>query len=190
MLLSSPLAHAARTILIFGDSLSAGDGIARDAAWPQLLQSRLLQDRSDYQVVNASISGETSAGGVRRIEAALENHQPVIVVLELGANDGLRGGSLSELRKNLSHIISASSHSGARVLLVGMRLPPNYGKTYVQQFSESYAELAKQHRVSLLPFLLDGVRPDQFQADNLHPDAQAQPRILDNVLRALHPLLK
>lgn len=184
------IAHAEKNILVFGDSLSAGYGIARDAAWPQLLQTRLQNDQTPYRVVNASIAGETTAGGVRRIAAALTKHKPVIVILELGANDGLRGGSMTEMRKNLSLIIESALRSGSKLLLVGMRLPPNYGKNYVQQFQDSYPYLAKKHRISLLPFLLDGVRPDQFQADNLHPVAEAQPLLLDNVLRSLRPLLK
>ncbi|MEQ1629330.1 MAG: arylesterase [Gallionella sp.] len=190
LLLLSPLAHAEKTILVFGDSLSAGYGIAREAAWPQLLQTELQQKQAHYSVVNASIAGETTAGGVRRIAAALTQHKPDIVIVELGGNDGLRGSPLTEMRKNLSIIIIAALHSGAKVLLVGMRLPPNYGKSYVQQFQDSYPKLAKKHRVSLLPFLLDGVGPTQFQADNLHPVAEAQPLLLNNVMRSLQPLLK
>ncbi len=186
----SALAHAEKNILVFGDSLSAGYGIAREAAWPQLLQTQLHNDQTHYNVVNASIAGETSAGGVRRITAALARHKPDIVIVELGANDGLRGGSMTEMRKNLSLIIEAAQRSDAKVLLIGMRLPPNYGKSYVQQFQDSYPNLATQHRVSLLPFLLDGVSPQQFQADNLHPIAEAQPMLLQNVLRALRPLLR
>lgn len=190
LLLCSPLAHAGQTILVFGDSLSAGYGIARDAAWPQLLQRELARSHPHVTVVNASISGETTAGGLRRIAPALAQHHADIVIVELGANDGLRGASLDAMRDNLSGIIVHAQRAHAKVLLAGMRLPPNYGTTYVHEFQTSYTQLAKQHRVALLPFLLDGVNAAQFQPDNLHPVADAQPLIMGNVLRALRPLLR
>lgn len=185
----SSSAHATTTLLVFGDSLSAGYGIARDASWPQLLQDKLMKNYPDFTVVNASISGETTAGGLRRITPALAQHHPDIVIIELGANDGLRGGSLTEMRKNLSLIIERVQRAHARVLLVGMRLPPNYGKRYVDGFQNNYTRLAKQHRVTLLPFLLEGVPAEHFQPDNLHPSADAQPRIMENILLSLRPLL-
>jgi acyl-CoA thioesterase-1 len=185
LLIISPSAHAAKTILVFGDSLSAGYGIARETSWPNLLQQELGSSHPQFVVVNASISGETTSGGLRRITPTLEQYQPGIVIIELGANDGLRGGSLTVMRNNLSSIIQRAQHAKAQVLLVGMRLPPNYGKSYVDGFQNSYTQLAKKHRVTLLPFLLEGVPAEQFQADNLHPNADAQPHIMDNVLRQI-----
>ena len=186
----SPAAHAEKTILVFGDSLSAGYGIERDASWVNLLQQELRQSHPRFGVVNASISGETTSGGIRRIAPALAEHHPAIVIIELGANDGLRGSSLSEMRNNLSHIIARSQHANAKVLLVGMRLPPNYGQAYVQEFQNTFVQLAKKYHVAFLPFLLDGIPAEQFQADNLHPNAAAQARIKGNVLQALHPLIQ
>lgn len=183
------MAHAEKNILVFGDSLSAGYGIARDASWPQLLQDKLQQSSSPYKVVNASVSGETTAGGVRRIAAALDTHRPDIIIIELGANDGLRGGSLAAMQANLSDIIGKAQHANVRILLVGMQLPPNYGTAYVREFKDTFEKLAKQHRVALLPFLLDGVTAAQFQADNLHPNAEAQPQIMNNVLKSLKSML-
>ena len=188
-LMFSPLAHAEKTILVFGDSLSAGYGIARNASWVNLLQEELRARFPQYVVVNASISGETSSGGARRIAQALQLHHPDIVILALGANDGLRGNPLSIMRKDMSTIITKSKAARARVLLVGMRLPPNYGKTYVEGFQNSFLQLAKQHRVTLLPFLLEGLVAEQFQADNLHPNASAQAHIKDTVMTTLMPML-
>ncbi len=188
--MTSTLAHAEKNILVFGDSLSAGFGIAREAAWPNLLQQELRKNNAQFAVVNASISGETTSGGVRRITSALHEHQPVIVIIELGANDGLRGYSLDETRKNLGEIIEQTQATRAKILLVGMRLPPNYGKAYVDEFQNTFAQLAKKYHVAFVPFLLDGISAQQFQADNLHPDAEAQPRIMDNVMKSLKPLLK
>jgi acyl-CoA thioesterase-1 len=186
-----PSAHAAKTILVFGDSLSAGYGIRQDEAWPSLLAQRLQEKRLDYNVVNASISGETTAGGRARIDATLSRHSPQIVILALGANDGLRGLSLASMRDNLASMASSAKNINARVLIVGQRLPPNYGP-YATQFHEGFAEVARSKQTALVDFLLDGVAADPalFQADNLHPTAEAQPRILDNVWRVLAPLLK
>ena len=186
-----PSAHAAKTILVFGDSLSAGYGIRQDEAWPSLLAQRLQEKRLDYNVVNASISGETTAGGRARIDATLSRHSPQIVILALGANDGLRGLSLASMRDNLASMASSAKNIKARVLIVGQRLPPNYGP-YATQFHEGFAEVARSKQTALVDFLLDGVAADPalFQADNLHPTAEAQPRILDNVWRVLAPLLK
>ena len=180
-------AHAAQNILVFGDSLSAGYGIPVEKSWPVLLQQEL--NASDYRVMNASVSGETTQGGRQRIAQALLRHRPAVVILELGANDGLRGYTISDIETNLNKLILDIKRSGASVLLVGMRLPPNYGKAYVTQFEEMYAHLAKTRRVRLLPFLLEGVPPQQFQPDNLHPTAAAQLQLMQNVLKELKPLL-
>jgi acyl-CoA thioesterase-1 len=182
-------AQAANTILVFGDSLSAGYGIARDDSWVNLLQRELKISHPQFEVVNASISGETTAGGLRRIAKALQQHQPSVVILELGANDGLRGGKVTETEKNLHQLIVQIKKSKAKVLLLGIQLPPNYGLFYAKQFRAMYPKLAKQHKVALLPFMLEGIEPEQFLADNLHPNAEGQPRIQQNVLQSLEPLL-
>lgn len=182
-------AQAARNILVFGDSLSAGYGIARDTSWVNLMQQEFRQSHPQFEVVNASISGETASGGVRRIGKALQKHRPEVVVIELGANDGLRGAAVAGIEKNLDQIIRQSLKSGARVLLLGIQLPPNYGLEYPRQFRSIYPALAKRHKVALVPFILEGIPPEQFQPDNLHPIAAAQPQILRNVLPALSPLL-
>lgn len=180
-----------KTILVFGDSLSAGYGIRQDASWPALLASRLKERRLDYSVVNASISGETSAGGRARIGEALGKHHPAILILALGANDGLRGLPINQMQENLGAIATAARQQGVKVLLVGMRLPPNFGP-YAQSFHHSFIDLARQQRLALVDFLLDGIaeRPELFQADGLHPVAEAQPRVLENVWKGLSPLLK
>jgi acyl-CoA thioesterase-1 len=185
-----PSAQAAKNILVFGDSLSAGYGIARDDSWATLLQRELKKDHPQFDVVNASISGETTSGGLRRIGKALQEHHPDIVILELGANDGLRGGNLPQTEKNLDRIIRQIQQENARVLLLGMQLPPNYGPDYTRGFREMYPMLAKKHKTALVPFMLEGVPPEQFQADNLHPNAAAQPRIMHLILQALLPLLR
>ena len=182
-------AHAANNILVFGDSLSAGYGLDLDKSWVHLLQQELKHTRPGYRVVNASISGETTAGGKQRIAGALHQFRPKIVIVELGANDGLRGTPIRDMEVNLDYIIKRSLRSGAKVLLLGMKLPPNYGEPYITQFHNVYPRLAKKYRIRLLPFLLEGVAADQFQADNLHPVAAAQQHIMDNVLRELKPLL-
>ena len=182
----------AATVLIFGDSLSAGYGIAREDSWPSLLSQKLAKDKSPWQVVNASISGETTAGGRSRLPALLADHKPAIVVIELGANDGLRGLPITEMRQNLNAMIDASKKSGARVLLVGIRMPPNYGPHYTHQFEESFSTLAKTHRLALVPFLFEGIadKREFFQPDGLHPTAAAQPRMLATVWGKLGPMLK
>jgi len=160
--------------------------------WVALLEERLKQEQADYSVANASISGETSAGGLARIGKTLERIQPAVVILELGGNDGLRGLPVAAMKKNLSAIIAQSQKAGARVLLVGMRLPPNYGDAYTKAFEKAYTELAKEQHTALLPFLLDGFgdKAELFQPDRIHPTETAQPAIVDNVWRALRPLLK
>jgi len=189
--LSAPAALAARTILVFGDSLSAGYGIRQDAAWPSLLAKRLQEKKLDYSVVNASISGETTSGGRTRLDDALNRHSPGIVVIALGANDGLRGLPIATMRDNLLAMTDAAQKKKARVLIVGQRLPPNYGP-YAAQFQAAFGEVARARRTAFVEFLLDGVAlsPELFQADNLHPTAAAQPRLLDNVWRGLEPLLR
>lgn len=191
LLLIAPAAWAGQTILVFGDSLSANYGIAAEAGWVSLLQQRLDRKPHDYRVVNASISGETTAGGASRIRAALGTHNPDIVIIELGANDGLRGLALDATRQNLDRIMQACRNYKARILLIGMRLPPNYGPAYAEGFAAIYPVLAKKHRAALLPFLLDGIadRREWFQADNLHPTEAAQATIMENVWARLQPLL-
>ncbi len=185
-------AAAPRTILVLGDSLSAGYGIGLEQSWPTLLERRLEAGHIPYRVTNLSISGETTAGGASRLPAALRQAHPAIVVIALGANDGLRGLPIEAMRANLESMIRDSRDSGARVVLVGMRLPPNYGAAYGQRFSDTFADLARQHGTPLVPFLLGGFadRPEAFQADGLHPTAAYQAAVLDNVWPALAPLLK
>lgn len=179
-------------MLVYGDSLSAAYGMPQLRGWVALLEERLKRERPDYNVVNASISGETTAGGVSRIGKVLELHKPAIVILELGANDGLRGLPVAAMKKNLSAIIQQSQKAGAEVLLVGMRMPPNYGEAYTRAFERAYADLAKSHRTALLPNLLDGFgeKLEFFQADRIHPTEVAQPAVLKNVWTKLLPLLK
>jgi acyl-CoA thioesterase I len=180
------------SIVIFGDSLSAGYGLARGVGWVDLLGKRLAQQNYPYRLINASISGETSLGGKNRIAKVLALHRPSIVVLELGANDGLRGHPNSGLKANLASIVQACKRSGARVLLVGMRLPPNYGGAYTREFAQTFAATAKQHNLPLVPFLMEGFaqRREMFQSDGVHPNAQAQPAMLDTVWKVLAPMLK
>jgi acyl-CoA thioesterase-1 len=182
---ASSATGSARTILVLGDSLSAAYGIPQSSGWVSLLGERLKQRRSDYTVVNASISGETTAGGAARIGKALAS-KPAIVVVELGGNDGLRGLPVTEMKKNLAAIVQASKREGARVVLVGMQLPPNYGVPYVNQFRAAFGEVAKNERVAFVPLLLEGLdKREYFQADNLHPTAAAQPILLENVWKKL-----
>jgi len=184
-------ALAAPVILVFGDSLSAAYGLPQGAGWVALLGERLKQRQANYTVANASISGETSAGGARQIEGALKRHRPAIVIVELGANDGLRGLPVARMKSNLAAIIRAAKRSHARVLLVGMLMPPNYGARYVRSFRQAFEELALEQRVPLVPFLLEGIadKREMYQIDNLHPVAEAQPQLLENVWRGLAPML-
>jgi acyl-CoA thioesterase-1 len=182
---ASSATGSAPTILVLGDSLSAAYGIPQSSGWVSLLGERLKQRRSDYTVVNASISGETTAGGAARIGKALAS-KPAIVVVELGGNDGLRGLPVTEMKNNLAAIVQASKREGARVVLVGMQLPPNYGVPYVNQFRAAFGEVAKDERVAFVPLLLEGLdKREYFQADNLHPTAAAQPILLENVWKKL-----
>lgn len=182
------ISHA-QNILVFGDSLSAGYGVPRETAWVSLLQQQLQRSHPQYRVINASISGETSSGGVQRMAAALRQHQPAIVIIELGANDGLRGTPLKVTEKNLDTLIRQARAAKSKVLLLGMQLPPNYGSDYTTRFRTLYTRLAQRHQVALVPFMLEGVGAAQFQADNLHPTAEAQPIIMQTVLQKLQPLL-
>lgn len=185
------LASANINLLVVGDSLSAGYGIPSEQAWPSLLARRLNEQGYDYTVRNVSISGETTAGGRSRLPALLDQYRPRIVILALGANDGLRGLSLAQMDMNLRAMIADTQRVGARVLLVGMRLPPNYGP-YAEAFAERFDNLSKESRIPLLPFLLAPIADKRqfFQADQLHPTADAQPRLLDHVWPSLQPLLK
>ena len=192
LLFASCTAHATTTIVILGDSLSASYGIDHNEGWVALLERRLKKTNNSYQVVNASISGETSAGGLQRINNTIRQHRPSILILELGANDGLRGLSLRQLHSNLTQIIQRSQKSNINVLLIGMRLPNNYGPQYNSNFSAVYSKLAKEFELPLIPFLLSGLEKNRamFQKDGLHPTAAAQPAILDNVWPHLKLLLK
>ena len=191
---AAPAAGKAQRILIVGDSLSAEYGLARGTGWVALLQSRLAAEKFDALVINASISGDTTSGGRSRLPALLKQHQPTIVVIELGGNDALRGLPLAMTRDNLTAMTSAAHAAGAKVLLVGMQMPPNYGRQYGLEFAGLFAEVAKAQRTALVPFLLKGVADvagadKLFQADGIHPTAQAHPVMLDNVWLQLKPLL-
>jgi acyl-CoA thioesterase-1 len=181
--------HAEKNILVFGDSLSAGYGIEVEESWPYLLQQELLRTQSNFQVINASITGETTSGGLRRIGNALKHHKPTVVIVGLGTNDGLRGYPNEDTKRNLGKIIDLSQKNNATVLLAGVQLPPNYGQAYSTQFHNNFINLSKKYRILLLPFLLDGIKPEQFQPDNLHPTAEAQQHIMLNVLQELKHLL-
>jgi len=182
---------AAGTVLIVGDSISAGFGLDTRKGWVALLEQRLKQEGFDDKVVNASISGDTSAGGLARLPAALATHKPDVVVIELGGNDGLRGQRPAQLQQNLASMIQQSRDSGAKVLLLGMQIPPNYGKRYVEAFAKVFGDVAQKEKVPFVPFFLEGVggHPELMQADGLHPAVAAQDKLLENVWPALKPLL-
>ena len=179
-------------VLVVGDSLSAGYGVAVDSTWVALLQKRLAAQGYGYRVVNASISGDTTGGARARLPRALELHDPAIVILELGGNDGLRGLPLRQVRENFEFLIERSQAAGAKVVLVGMRMPPNYGAAYADGFHALYGELAQRYETPLLGFFLEGVALDEklMQADGIHPTAAAQPRLLDNLWPVLSQVLK
>ena len=181
-----------RAVLVMGDSLSASYGLTAAQGWVSLTAQKIAKEKPGWRVVNASISGETTAGGAARIAAELKRHKPAVVVIELGANDGLRGLPLAQTRANLTKMITAAKAANAKVLLIGMRLPPNYGPDYTQGFERAFRELSQQHKTAFLPFLLEPVAMDDraFQADRLHPTAAAQPKLRDHVWPALAPLLK
>lgn len=174
---------AANTILVLGDSLSASFGIQSEQGWVKLLQKRLTEKHFNYRVVNASVSGDTTSNGLMRLPKALAQYQPVITIIELGANDGLRGIPVKVIKQNLQSIISLAKSRSSQVLLIGLRLPSNYGTTYNAQFENMFVDLAKQNKIGLVPFFLKGIdTTDQyFQADRLHPTMAAQPILLNNV---------
>ncbi len=188
-----PADAATPVILVFGDSISAGYGLPRvEQGWVALLQTRLKDQGYGYQVVNASVSGETTAGGLARLPRALGLHHPAIVILELGGNDGLRALPVAQMRANLTRMAELSAGAGAKVLLLGMRMPPNYGPDYTAQFVRVYAEVAHDQKLSIVPFLLEGIAlsPDLMQADGIHPNQSGQPKLLENVWPALKPMLE
>jgi acyl-CoA thioesterase-1 len=181
-----------RTILVFGDSLSAAFGIRPEQGWVALLATRLKAQGYGYEVINASVSGETTSGGLERLPRALQLHQPGTVILELGANDGLRGLPLTTTRDNLAHMAQLAQARGAQVLLIGIRMPPNYGPRYSDEFARVFPSLANQYHLPLVPFLLAGVAldPTRMQEDGMHPNAHGEPPVLDTVWPYLKPLLK
>jgi acyl-CoA thioesterase I len=192
LIVASASAHAeAPVILVFGDSISAGYGLPLEQGWVELLKTRLKSQGYGYQVVNASVSGETTAGGLARLPRALELHHPKIVILELGGNDGLRALPIPQMRDNLTRIIELASAAGAKVLVLGMRMPPNYGQQYTDQFAMVFSDLARDKKIPLVPFLLTDIAlsPTLLQGDDIHPNAAGQPVLLENVWPALKPLL-
>jgi acyl-CoA thioesterase-1 len=190
-ILALPAAAAARTLLVFGDSLSAAYNLSPEQGWVSLLGKRVAKLDPSWRVVNASVSGETTAGGLRRLAEDLKRHKPAVVVIELGANDALRGQPVAGIRSNLEQMIRLARQARAEPVLVGIMIPPNYGIDYASEFRAVYGEVARRLGVALVPFLLEGIadKPDLFQADQLHPTAQAQPQIVDNVWPTLAPLL-
>ncbi|MFV1921276.1 MAG: arylesterase [Methylotenera sp.] len=189
-LVASP-AIAKQKILVFGDSLSAAYGLDEKSGWVHLLQKRLTAIDPDYKVINASISGETTSGGANKIKQTLELYQPDIIIIELGGNDGLQGLNLEIMRKNLTKIIEEAKQSQAKALLVGMKIPPNYGIKYTKDFHETFKALSQQFHTSFVPFLLEGIggNPELMQQDGIHANASAQEMILENVWPGLEPLL-
>ena len=190
-MLAAPVA-AAPVVAVLGDSLSAAHGMDRDDSWVALLEDRMAAEGFPHEVVNASISGETSRGGRDRVDEILADHEPAVLIVELGGNDGLRGQPLAALRENLTTIVRRARTAGARVLLVGVRLPPNYGAAYTEAFASVYAEVAADTGVTLVPQFLEGVaeRRQLMQNDGIHPTASAQPTMLENVWPELRPLLE
>ena len=191
MLWLAPLPAAARILLVVGDSLSAAYGMDVGSGWVALLGKRLERQKYDYQVVNVSISGDTTANGLARLPALLAAHQPAIVIIELGGNDGLRGLALEQMKHNITAMVTKAKARDARVLLVGMQLPPNYGNHYTQRFRRIYREVAAEQRVCLAPFLLDGIATNStlMQPDGIHANVKAQQKMLENVWPHLRPLL-
>ena len=186
-----PAAAQAQTILVLGDSLSAAYNMDVGSGWTALLQRRLDRQKPSYRVVNASVSGDTTAGGVARLPKLLAAHRPAIVIVGLGGNDGLRGLPPDETKQNLARIVSRSKAASAQVLLLGVRLPPNYGTRYNERFRQVYRAVAAEQNVALVPFVLNGIddNPALMQADGIHPNARAQAHILENVWQGLQPLL-
>ncbi|WP_112176435.1 arylesterase [Paraburkholderia unamae] len=188
---ATPAATARPTLAVLGDSLSAEYGLPRDSGWVALLRQRLASERIDYNVANASISGDTTSGGLARLPLVMQRMKPAVVVIELGANDALRGVPLTTTESNLRAIVAQVRKGGAKPVLIGMYVPPNYGPDYTRNFHAIYEKLAKEMNVPLVPFLLAGLadKPELFQSDQIHPTRQAQPLLLDNVWPALKPLL-
>ncbi|HEX3948618.1 MAG TPA: arylesterase [Steroidobacteraceae bacterium] len=192
MVATAPAHAEAPMILVFGDSISAGYGLPRvEQGWVELLRTRLKSQGYGYQVVNASVSGETTAGGLARLPRALEVHHPSIVILELGGNDGLRALPIAQMRANLTQMVALASAAGAKVLLLGIRMPPNYGPQYTEQFAMVFSDLAREKKIPVVPFLLTDIAlsPSLLQGDDIHPNELGQPILLDNVWPALIPLL-
>jgi acyl-CoA thioesterase-1 len=187
----APLPAAARILLVVGDSLSAAYGMDMGSGWVALLGKRLERQKYDYQVVNASLSGDTTANGLARLPRLLDKHQPAIVIIELGGNDGLRGLALEQMKHNITAMVTKAKARNARVLLVGMQLPPNYGNRYTERFRSIYREVAAEQQVGLAPFLLDGIATNGalMQPDGIHANAKAQSKMLENVWPHLRPLL-
>ncbi|MCG7199891.1 arylesterase [Marinobacter pelagius] len=191
--LAAPTLASQNTILIMGDSLSAAYGVRSEAGWVQLLRQRLERNGlSHWEVINASISGETADGGARRLPELIEKHGPDVVIIELGGNDGLRGFPPNVIESNLATMIEATQNSGAQALLVGMQMPPNYGPRYTRMFAELYPTLSDRYNTELVPFFLDGIynHDNMMQADGIHPTEQAQPKLLDKVWPILEPMLQ
>ena len=194
MLVCASAANAAPVIVVLGDSLSAEYGLARGSGWVALLENRLQKEGLPGRVINASISGDTTSGGRSRLPALLQQHRPSHLIIELGGNDALRGLPLSQTRANLEAMVDAAQAAGAKVLLVGMQVPPNYGRQYTQDFAETFVQVARQRKVALVPFLLKGVADspqadELFQADRIHPREAAHPIMLDNIWPTLRKLL-
>jgi acyl-CoA thioesterase-1 len=192
---AAPAAGADREIVVVGDSISAEFGLARGTGWVALLGQRLAAQNLPWTVDNASISGDTTSGGLARLPTVLKQHHPQVVIIELGGNDALRGLPMNETRKNLDAMATLAAASGARVLIAGMMVPPNYGRKYQAEFGQMYADVAAAHKAQLVPFIFKGIadKPDSdewFQADHIHPVAKAHPLILDNIWAQLRPLLK
>ena len=194
LLLSAVPAHAqddTPVLLVFGDSLSAGYRMNEEEGWVALLAARLAEDGTNFRVVNASVSGETTDGGLARLPAALDTHKPAIVILELGGNDGLRGLPVASIKQNLMQMVELSEAAGAKVILAGIQIPPNYGPRYTGPFMSQYQEIAEDMELPLIPFLIDGIpqQPELMQDDGIHPRAEAQGLVLENVLPVLTPIL-
>ena len=185
-------ADSAFTLMVYGDSLSAAYGIDESQGWVELLSTKLAEEGYPYQVVNGSVSGETTTGGLSRLPAMLESYRPDLVILELGGNDGLRGLPLSAIRQNLVAMAEMSLKNGAEVLLAGIQIPPNYGPRYTEPFYQQFSDIAKELELPLVPFLIDGIpqQPELMQNDGIHPKAEAQSMIVDNVWPVLKPMLQ
>ncbi len=190
-ILISPASHASPALLVFGDSLSAAYGIPVNQSWVHLLGERISKQGYPFKVFNASISGETTSGGLSRIDAAVSKYLPRVVLIELGANDGLRGLPVKDMQNNLQEMIQVCKKHHAKILLLGMMIPPNYGLRYTEEFKNSYLELAKKNKIAVVPFLLEGVagKSDMTQDDGLHPTAEAQDQIMETVWKELKPIL-